>query len=98
MWRDGQQAVKPFRESLAEDQWLNVRYEDFVRQPVDSLKRLCAFLGEDYDDALMEFHTTPVAQRRGPRTTGRWPTRSAIATSAFTKISSASTSSASCPG
>jgi LPS sulfotransferase NodH len=71
MWRDGQQAVKPFRESLGEDQWFNIKYEDFVRDPVDHLKSMCAFLGEDYDNALMEFHTTPVAQRRG-KTKDNW--------------------------
>ena len=71
MWRDGQQAVKPFREGLAADQWFNIRYEDFVRNPVEILQNMCAFLGEEYDDALMEFHTTPVAQRRG-KTKDNW--------------------------
>jgi len=71
MWRDGQQAVKPFREILSPDQWFNIKYEDFVRDPVNHLKSMCAFLGEDYDDALMEFHTTPVAQRRG-KTKDNW--------------------------
>lgn len=71
MWRDGQQAVKPFRESLGADQWFGIRYEDFVRDPVIHLKSMCAFLGEEYDDALMAFHTTPVAQRRG-KTKDNW--------------------------
>jgi hypothetical protein len=71
MWRDGQQAVKPFRESLGADQWFNLKYEEFVRHPVDHLEAMCAFLGEDYDDALMAFHTTPVAQRRG-KTKDNW--------------------------
>ncbi len=71
MWRDGQQAVKPFRETLSPDQWFNIRYEEFVRDPVNHLKSMCAFLGEDYDDALMEYHTTPVAQRRG-KTKDNW--------------------------
>ena len=71
MWRDGQQAVKSFRDNLAEDQWINIGYEDFVSNPVASLKNLCEFLGEDYDDSLMEFHLTPVAQRRG-KTKDNW--------------------------
>ena len=71
MWRDGQQAVKPFRETLSPDQWFNIKYEEFVRDPVNHLKSMCAFLGEDYDDALMAFHTTPVAQRRG-KTKDNW--------------------------
>jgi len=71
MWRDGQQAVKPYREGLPADQWFNICYEDFVRDPVTMLQDMCRFLGEDYDDALMEFHTTPVAQRRG-KTKDNW--------------------------
>ena len=38
---------------------------------MDSLKDLCAFLGEDYDDNLMEFHSSPIAQRRG-KTKDNW--------------------------
>jgi hypothetical protein len=71
MWRDGQQAVKPYRDSLRLDQWFNVGYEDFVRDPVETLKRLCTFLDETYDDVMMEFHTTPMAQRRG-KTKDNW--------------------------
>jgi hypothetical protein len=71
MWRDGQQAVKPYREGLPADQWFNICYEDFVRDPVTMLQDMCRFLGEDYDDAMMEFHTTPVAQRRG-KTKDNW--------------------------
>jgi hypothetical protein len=71
MWRDGQQAVRPYRDSLGGDQWFNIKYEDFVCNPVEHLKNMCAFLGEEYDDALMEFHTTPVAQRRG-KTKDNW--------------------------
>lgn len=70
-WRDGQLAVKPFRESLPGDQWFDLKYEDFVRDPIDHLKALCAFLGEDYDDGMMAFHTTPTAQRRG-KTRDNW--------------------------
>ena len=71
MWRDGQQAVKRFRDSLGADQWFNIRYEEFVRNPVESLKNMCAFLGEEYSDSLMDFHATPVAQRRG-KTKDNW--------------------------
>ncbi len=71
MWNDGQNAVKPFRDSLGQDQWFNIKYEDFVVDPVEHLKRMCTFLGEDYTDALMEFHTTPTAQRRG-KTKDNW--------------------------
>ena len=71
LWNMGQEAVKPWRQALSRDQWFDIKYEDFVVDPVDHLKRLCNFLGEDYTDALLEFHTTPTAQRRG-KTKDNW--------------------------
>jgi len=65
LWRDGQQAVKPWREKLSADQWYDIKYEDFVADPVNQLKSLCNFLNEDYDPVMLEFHTTPTAKRRG---------------------------------
>jgi hypothetical protein len=65
LWRMGQNAVKPWREKLPADQWLDIEYESFVRDPVEGLKQLCAFIGEDYAEEMMEFHATPTARRRG---------------------------------
>ena len=65
LWHMGQQAVKPAREKLSKDQWFDIKYEDFVRDPVKGIKDLCAFLGEDYVEELLEFHTTPIAKKRG---------------------------------
>lgn len=65
LWNIGQKAVRPWRERLSDDQWYDIKYEDFVREPVDEIKRLCSFLREDYTDTLLEFHKTPTAQGRG---------------------------------
>lgn len=64
-WKDGQEAALAFRKKLTGDQWFDIKYEELVRAPVDHLRRLCAFLGEEYTDDLMAFHTTPTAKRRG---------------------------------
>ena len=56
LWRMGQEAVKPWREKLAPDQWMDIRYEDFVRDPVPHLKSLCEFLGEDCSTFLFACH------------------------------------------
>ena len=71
LWRMGQDAVAPWREKLPADQWFDIKYEDFVRDPVEQLQALCQFLGEDYDPAMLEFHTTPTAKRRG-QTKDNW--------------------------
>jgi hypothetical protein len=65
LWHEAQQAVKPWREKLPADQWYDIDYEEFVRDPVPQMQRLCDFLGEDYSDDLLAFHKTPTAQRRG---------------------------------
>ncbi len=65
LWHMGQQAVRPWRERLPADQWFDIKYEDFVRDPVAHLRDLCAYLGEEYDEALLDFHTTAIARKRG---------------------------------
>jgi len=65
IWKLNQQAVKPWRAKLSTDQWLDVRYETLVSYPERELHRVADFLGVDYTPAFLEFHTTPIAQRRG---------------------------------
>ncbi len=71
LWRMGQEAAKPWRETLPAGQWHDIRYEDFVRDPEAELKRLCDYLGEDYTSDMLTFHTTPIARRRG-QTKDNW--------------------------
>jgi hypothetical protein len=47
----GQQVAK----RLGPDRFCTVRYEDLVEQPERELRRLCAFLGEDYHPAMLQF-------------------------------------------
>jgi len=65
IWKLGQNAVKPWREKLRTDQWLDVRYEDLATDAPTVLKQVCAFLGEEYSTDLLDFHQTDIAQRRG---------------------------------
>ena len=44
------------RSELRADQYHEVRYEDLVADPVAELSALCAFLGEDFDEAMLEHH------------------------------------------
>ncbi len=42
--------------SVPARQRLTVRYEDVVRDPETHLRRICAFVGEAFEPALLEFH------------------------------------------
>jgi plasmid stabilization system protein ParE len=41
---------------VPEDHYTGVRLETLIEQPEDELRRLCAFLGEDFDPAMLDFH------------------------------------------
>src|SRR5262245_7841613 len=64
-WALCQNAVKPWRRKLGADQWMDLRYEDLVRDPEAVLKTTCRFLGEEYSPAMLEFHRTELARNRG---------------------------------
>ncbi len=44
--------------SRPEESYLEVRYEDIVFDTEQQLRRICSFVGEDYDEAMMAFHRT----------------------------------------
>lgn len=64
VWKLCQDAVKPWRNQLKPDQWLDVRYETLVREPEDVLEKVCQFLGEEYSPDMLNFHKSTIAQRR----------------------------------
>jgi Sulfotransferase family len=64
IWKLNQQAVKPWREKLRQDQWLDLKYETLVCRPEQELARVARFLGIVYTPALLDFYKTPIAQKR----------------------------------
>jgi hypothetical protein len=64
-WALCQNAVKPWRKKLDSSQWMDVKYEDLVRDPVKLLKQTCGFLGEEYSPAMLEFFKSDLAKARG---------------------------------
>lgn len=64
-WNAANTFVKPFREELSSDTWMDVAYEQLVRQPLEILQQVCDFLGEAYDPQMLEFYRTPTGVARG---------------------------------
>ncbi|MCL5022944.1 MAG: sulfotransferase [Nitrospirae bacterium] len=64
-WKRCQNFVKPWREKFGPSDWMDVKYEELVREPEEVLRRVCDFLGEKYDPVMMEFHKTGLAKTRG---------------------------------
>ncbi len=64
-WALCQNAVIPWRKKLSKSQWFDLKYEDLVRDPVKILKQTCEFLGEKYEDSMLDFYNTDLAKNRG---------------------------------
>jgi hypothetical protein len=58
LWERSQRCAERARRRLAEDQFLELRYETLVAEPRATLERLVAFLGLDPDglDAMLAYH------------------------------------------
>lgn len=55
-WRAAIIKGRRARARLPDDSYIEVRYEDLITATEDELRRLCAFLGEDFDEAMLEPH------------------------------------------
>ncbi|MGE0383623.1 MAG: sulfotransferase [Gammaproteobacteria bacterium] len=51
-------------------QYMEVRYEDLVRDPAAQLGRICEFIGEPYDPAMLDYHTQ--GEREMPADSMQW--------------------------
>ncbi len=65
LWKKFQVAARHWRAQLDSSQWLDVRYEDLVRDPEDTLKQVCDFLDEDYSQEMLGFHESTYPRNRG---------------------------------
>ncbi|HEX2652525.1 MAG TPA: sulfotransferase [Xanthobacteraceae bacterium] len=64
-WALCQNAAEPWRKTLSADQWMDVKYEELVRDPEGILRNVCKFLGEEYAEEMHEFHKSEIAKNRG---------------------------------
>ena len=53
---------------LPRENYLEVRYESLLSQPVDTMRTVCAFIGEDYSEAVL--HPSPILRLLRPKILG----------------------------
>jgi hypothetical protein len=56
LWRTGMRTGRRAGTRLGPDRYLEVRLEELLSSPEEQLRRMCAFLGEDFDQSLLHFH------------------------------------------
>ncbi|MBN2907014.1 MAG: sulfotransferase [Rhodobacteraceae bacterium] len=63
VWRDDQEGGLAALSLLGPEKVTLLRYEDLLADPQAQLRRVCAFLGLDFDPAMLSFHETEAASR-----------------------------------
>jgi hypothetical protein len=56
LWAEQQRLAAALAKSLPAEAMRTVRYEDLLEDPAKALREVCGFLGEDYSDALLNYH------------------------------------------
>jgi hypothetical protein len=55
LWAEQQRTAIDLSRRLSAEQLLSVRYEDLLADPAREVRRVCAFLREDYADSLLDY-------------------------------------------
>ena len=60
-WRREVEGARRFGAEAAAGRYLEVRYEDLVADPEAVTRRICTFLGLDFEPAMLDYHRSPPA-------------------------------------
>ena len=61
-WQEHMRAIQPWRTSLSNSQFLEIRYEDLVKSPSQVVGRVCDFIGESYEPDMLKYYASDEAQ------------------------------------
>lgn len=71
-WREPVARWLAMRDSLPIADRMELRYEDLIRNPEHELTRCCAFLGQSFDPAMLEFHQSSTYEPIDPALAEQW--------------------------
>ncbi len=74
-WVDAELLWQNLRPRLSPDAWVEVRYEDLIREPSETLERICAFMGLTYDEAMFGYVGKTSYGRPDPSLIEQWRSR-----------------------
>ena len=72
--------------SMAPEQVFDLRYEDLVSDPEANLARLCAFIGLEYDPAMLSFPDTSTYSAVDPKLGEQWKRKQSPREIALTEV------------
>ena len=61
-WRRVADRHLELERTLSPDRYMMLRYEDLVTHPEENLRRVCAFLGESFEPAMLRYYERPAGE------------------------------------
>jgi hypothetical protein len=74
-WREAIEEVGQLHERVGKDRWIEVRYEQLVREPQHHLSRICEFLEVPFSEQMLNFHEDTSYQPVDVSIADRWRKR-----------------------
>ena len=71
-WLDVERQWEALRPTLAEGTYMELRQEDLILDTEPTLRRICAFLGLDYDPAMMDYQRESTYEKPDPSLVEQW--------------------------
>jgi len=62
LWQRYVLSIRDFARELPAGAYLEIRYEDLCTAPEPTIRKLCEFIGEPFDDRMLSPHDTPSAR------------------------------------
>lgn len=74
-WVDNINRIRESFNAVGWDKVIEIRYEDLVSFPEETLKKICSFLNEEFDMAMLDFHLLNREQGLEPRDLLEWKSK-----------------------
>jgi len=71
-WIEAEQEWRELRKNLADDRWIELKYEDLIVRPVEVLTEICGFIGVGYEEALFDYTKDSTYERPDPSLIEQW--------------------------
>lgn len=71
-WSNNIRKIRKSFHAIGWEKVIEIRYEDLVESPEHTLKRICSFLGEEFDPLMLDFHLRNKEKELEPRDFLAW--------------------------
>jgi LPS sulfotransferase NodH len=71
-WLEAEQCWEAFKQTLPGDRYVEISYEELIREPQTVLTQLANFLGVDYDPAMLQYNQDTTYEQPDSRFLNQW--------------------------